>query len=77
MGFIEDQDRDPAAFGVLAREQVHGLGAEGGVGGPGDSASAAAAASLMLDTDGRVIQMRVWREGYVRPRGNWTTSRPV
>lgn len=38
MGFIEDQDRDPAAFGVLAREQVHGLGAEGGVGCPGDSA---------------------------------------
>jgi hypothetical protein len=29
---------DPAAFGVLAGEQVHGLGGEGGVVGPGDAA---------------------------------------
>ena len=37
MGF-DGQDQDPAAFGVLAGEQIHGLGGEGGVVGSGDAA---------------------------------------
>jgi hypothetical protein len=32
------EDRDPAALGVLAGEQVHGLEGEGGVVGSGDAA---------------------------------------
>jgi hypothetical protein len=38
VGFVDGQDRDSAAFGVLAGEQVHGLGGEGGVVGFGEAA---------------------------------------
>jgi hypothetical protein len=38
VGFVDGQDRDSAAFGVLAGEQVHGLRSEGGVVGLGDAA---------------------------------------
>ena len=55
---VDRQDRDPAAFGVLAGEQVHGLGGEGGVVGFRDAAERGDDGVVdPADTDGGVAEV--------------------
>ena len=58
VSFVDGQDRDPAAFGVLAGEQVHGLGGEGGVVGFRDPAERGHDGVVdAADADGGVAQV--------------------
>ena len=58
VGLVDGQDGDPAAFGVLAGEQVHGLGGEGGVVGFGDAAERGDDGVVdAADADGGVAQV--------------------